>query len=148
MFWLNKKNQAKKAFTMVELLIVVSIIAIILTMAIFSFNNTREDSRNSQRVSDIKQVQLALEKYYNDNGSYPSELTFGQSLIGSSGKIYMDNVPTNPNPRDDGDCSDSEYQYSYNSSNKTYQITFCISRNMEGLTAGIKLATPTGIGNQ
>jgi uncharacterized protein (TIGR02145 family)/prepilin-type N-terminal cleavage/methylation domain-containing protein len=138
----------KRAFTIVELLITISIIALILTVAIFSFGNTREDSRNSKRVSDIKQVQLALEKYHSDNGSYPTELNFGQPLSGNDGKIYMSNLPSNPSPRNDGDCPDSEYEYIYDAYEKTYQIIFCLSKDVEtNLSAGEKMAIPAGIGN-
>lgn len=148
MIKLSKKNKALKAFTMVELLVAISIIALILTVAIFSFSNTREDSRNNQRVSDIKQIQLALEKYYSDNGSYPNELIFGQPFKDENDKIYINILPTNPSPRNDGDCPDSEYEYIYNSENNTYSINFCISKNLENLGHGEKTAIPSGIKNE
>ncbi|MDD3711543.1 MAG: prepilin-type N-terminal cleavage/methylation domain-containing protein [Patescibacteria group bacterium] len=140
----SKKNHQKIAFTLVELLATISIIAIILTIAIASFSNTREDSRNNQRVSDIKQIQLALEKYYSDNGSYPNELNFGESLATGS-KTYMSTLPTNPTPRDDGDCSDNEYQYSYNPEINSYMLGFCISRNSSDVESGTNYALPIGI---
>lgn len=135
------------AFTLVELLIVISIISIILTMAVLSFNNTREDSRNNQRISDIKQIQLALERYYSDNSTYPSELNFGQTFShATSGKIYMDAVPSNPAPRDDGSCANSEYTYTHSTSTgETYELNFCISRKNGDINAGNATATPQGI---
>ncbi len=135
----------KNGFTLVELITVISIIAIIMTVAIFSFNNTREDSRNNKRVLDIKQIQLALEKYYSDNGSYPNELIFGQALVNDNGKTYMKNLPTNPMPRNDGDCPDEEYQYEYNISTNSYLLYFCISRKTGDLEGVPSQAEPSGL---
>ena len=62
----------KRGFTLIELLIVISIIAILAAMAIFGIGNVFEKARNTQRRSDIKQYQEALEVWANShNGLYP-----------------------------------------------------------------------------
>lgn len=64
--------QKKKGFTVVELMVTISIIGILSTIAYASFSDAQEKSRNTKRVSDLKQVQVALEYYYAVNKSYPT----------------------------------------------------------------------------
>jgi general secretion pathway protein G len=77
--WINKniikieKNMKKnkKGFTLIELLVVIAIIGLLSTMAVVALNSARAKSRDAKRVSDIKQVQAALEMYMNDESHYP-----------------------------------------------------------------------------
>lgn len=61
-----------KGFTVVELMVVVSIIGILSTVTYASFSQAQKKSRIAKRVSDLKQMQVALEYYYAVNKSYPS----------------------------------------------------------------------------
>lgn len=136
----------KKGFTLVEILVVVSIIGIIISISVLSFNSTEEVSRNNARLSNVKQIQLALEEYYKYENSYPATLSFGSSLVGSStSKVFLNLVPQNPSPRNDGSCTDQEYQYSYNSSTKAYTLSFCLSKKISDLEIGNYNAVPSGI---
>ncbi len=65
-----KKNKAI-GFTLVEMLVVVSIIGLLLTFAAITFDNARKKSRDAKRLSDIAQLQKALDLYYNKYGAYP-----------------------------------------------------------------------------
>lgn len=62
----------KKGFTLVELLVVISIIGILATLLLVSFNGAQMQARDTTRKSDLKQYQTALEVYANRNdGLYP-----------------------------------------------------------------------------
>ena len=63
----------RKGFTLIELLVVIAIIGLLATLAVVALNNARQKSRDARRISDIKQIQTALELYYNDEGNYPVE---------------------------------------------------------------------------
>ncbi len=65
----NKENN-KKGFTLIELLVVVAIIGILSSVVLASLNSAREKARDARRKSDLKQIQNALEMYYNDCGTY------------------------------------------------------------------------------
>jgi len=67
----NRKN---KGFTLIELLVVIAIIGILSSVVLASLNTAREKSRDAKRVSDIKQLQLALELYYDTKGEYPDAI--------------------------------------------------------------------------
>lgn len=67
----------KKGFTLIELLMVISIISLLSSIVISNVNNARVRARDTQRLQNIKQLQTALELYYNDNGRYPSGYGIG-----------------------------------------------------------------------
>ena len=61
-----------KGFTMVELLVVISIIGILASIVLVSFTSSQKQARDVQRKSDLKQYQTALESFANSNdGLYP-----------------------------------------------------------------------------
>mgnify|MGYP001562993039 CR=1 FL=1 len=84
-----------RGFTLIELLITISIISILSAIGLVIFNNVIKQGRDSKRQSDLRSVQSALEQYYADNLSYPTQLTFG-SQFSAGGRIYMNRLPTNP----------------------------------------------------
>ena len=61
-----------KAFTLIELLVVVAIIAILSSIVMTNFASSRSRARDAERISDMGQVQLALELYFDRCKSYPS----------------------------------------------------------------------------
>ncbi|PIT91375.1 hypothetical protein COU17_01105 [Candidatus Kaiserbacteria bacterium CG10_big_fil_rev_8_21_14_0_10_49_17] len=61
-----------RGFTLIELLVVIAIIGLLSSVVLASLNSARAKARDARRVSDLKQLQLALELYYDSNGSYPN----------------------------------------------------------------------------
>ncbi|OGV91710.1 hypothetical protein A3A66_02230 [Microgenomates group bacterium RIFCSPLOWO2_01_FULL_46_13] len=61
----------KQGFTLVEIIVVITLIAT-LTIAVMSiFANQTPRARDARRRADLKQVQKALEQYYAANNAYP-----------------------------------------------------------------------------
>lgn len=69
-----KKTGAKKAFTLIELLIVVVVIAVLSGVGIASMNSGRQRSRDTRRIADTRQIASALEMFYDANKRYPRHL--------------------------------------------------------------------------
>lgn len=61
-----------KGFTLIELLVVIAIIGILSSVVLASLNTARAKARDTQRLSDMHQLVIALSIYYNQNGTYPS----------------------------------------------------------------------------
>lgn len=59
-------------FTLIEILIVISIIGILAAFALTSYQGAQKQSRDTQRKSDLSQYRIALEAYYNAHGNYPT----------------------------------------------------------------------------
>lgn len=157
----------KKGFTLVELLVVVAIIGLLSTLAVVALGSARGKARDAKRLSDIKQVQTALELFYNDNNGYPvaaapplalggaGAVTLSGAGItaanGAAGTTYMGQVPSNPAPggapynytpkkSDNGDCTAAPVTNCV-----SYNITFTLEGQTGSLAAGAHTATPSGI---
>jgi len=62
----------KGGFTLIELLVVIAIIGILSSVVLASLNSARSKARDSKRLADVKQLQIALEFFYDQNGAYPT----------------------------------------------------------------------------
>ncbi len=70
---MNKIYKYKqKAFTLIELLVVIAIIGLLSAVVLASLESARSRARDSQRIQMIKQIETALEMYYQDHGQYPA----------------------------------------------------------------------------
>jgi len=61
----------KSGFTLIELLVVIAIIGLLSSIVLTSLNSARAKARDAKRQSELKQLQLTLELFYDSNGSYP-----------------------------------------------------------------------------
>ena len=135
----------QRGFTLIELLVVIAIIGLLSTLAVVALNNARQKARDARRVSDIKQIQTALELYYNDENGYPDgsavgqEVDSGTDLLGPTSAVtYMSIIPTNPAP------NGMTYTYLQGSAS-TYTLQYNLEGPTGGLIAGTHTATPAGI---
>ena len=62
----------RRAFTLVELLVVISIIGVLLGLLMPAIQAARESSRRSQCLNNLKQIGLAFHEYQLQLGKYPS----------------------------------------------------------------------------
>lgn len=116
---MNARNAAK-GFTLIELLVVIAIIGILSSIVLASLNTARLKSRDARRVADIKQIQLAMQLYYDANSSYPTDI---YAASGSLMPTYIATVPSDP-------VGQVQYAYERLSSGSSYQI----GANLEDLS--------------
>lgn len=85
---------SSKGFTLIELLVVIAIIGILSSVVLASLNSARKKGRDARRIADLKQLQLALELYYDANSTsgYPAALTVA-SLVTPG---YISVIPADP----------------------------------------------------
>ncbi len=137
----------KKGFTLIELLVVIAIIGLLSTLAVVALGSAKVKARDSKRLSDLKQLQTALELFYTDQNTYPTgtAVTLGAGMyacLNASGwaatgcaNPYMGVVPVDPHG--------SAYVYTYGTN--TYSIANTLEGAVNGLSGTIHL-TPSGIG--
>jgi prepilin-type N-terminal cleavage/methylation domain-containing protein len=144
-----------KGFTLIELLVVIAIIGLLSTMAVVALNNARVKSRDAKRISDIKQMQTALELFFADQDTYPTyagatgatasaqlcNTTLGYDTVvncTAASATYMGKVPANPTP------NGTAYTYAI-SGTDDYSITFTLEEATGDLAAGLRTASAAGI---
>lgn len=83
------KQQSKNGFSLVELLVVISIIGVLSAVLVTNFMGIRERARDAQKIEDLNSLKNALRMYYNDNQSYPSNKS---TLLSAGFTGYLSSV--------------------------------------------------------
>ncbi len=91
------KKVKTNGFTLIELLVVLVIVSILATIVLVSLGSVRAKARDARRESDIRQMMLAMEMYYDSVLKYPEKGTLGTTVqpptvIG----VYLSPVPEDP----------------------------------------------------
>jgi len=144
-----KKFKIQSAFTLIELLVVISIIGILSTLSVVALNNARSKARDARRLSDIKQINLALELYYNETGVYPpASGTLDANIaglclsdIGISSTcgtlVYLQKIPGDP-------LNNRDYQYRQLSSGLSYRLFAQLENDIPEYPSGSISMGPNG----
>ncbi|OGZ00567.1 MAG: hypothetical protein A2946_02350 [Candidatus Liptonbacteria bacterium RIFCSPLOWO2_01_FULL_53_13] len=95
-----RKRESQKGFTLIEMLIVIAIVGILSSLVLVGLGPVQRQGRDARRISDLRQVQTALELYYAKNGNYPRVTTW-QSLKDEltrteGGGIGVKKIPDDP----------------------------------------------------
>lgn len=99
MKWSKKNN---RGFTLIELLVVIAIVGLGFSVVLASLDSARMKTRNARRISDVKQVKLAIEFYYDNNGFYPTigvgSINVGRNWAGLTAKLapYIKTISPDP----------------------------------------------------
>ncbi len=126
-----KIHSKSRGFTLIELMVVCAIIGILSAMVIVSLASAKAKARDGKRVSDLAQIQGALEQYFDHNNAYPTTL----NSINNSGTVYISTMPTAPVG---GSCV-SSYGYDINDNNKPtdYVLQTCLENNNAAIQDGL-----------
>jgi len=117
---MNYQKRKKDAFTLIELLIVVSIVGLLASTVLVGLGGFRTRGRDARRVSDLRQTQQALELYYTKYNKYPavsgadSWASLKTSLTGANiGVTTISNDPLYP---------DRTYKYGVSADQQSYVL--------------------------
>ncbi len=67
-------SPARRAFTLVEILVVIAIIALLAALLFPAFARARESGRQTSCVTNLHQISIAVQQYYQDERRYPDSL--------------------------------------------------------------------------
>ena len=125
-------RKSSKGFTLIELLVVIAIIGLLASIVLVSLNTARVKARDTRRKTDLKQIQLTLEMYYDANGAYPtliwptwtvSNNAANWNAFTSALSAYISKVPVDPvNTSGQGPWVDNIYTYAYRSNGTIYDL--------------------------
>lgn len=85
-------RKLSRGFTLAELIIAIAVIGVLSTISVVGFSKYQSGARDSQRSVKVSIIAEALEKYYDQNGEYPScnAITSVPSTITQSTLIGID----------------------------------------------------------
>ncbi len=117
----------RRGFTLIEILVVIAIIAILSGVVLFQIEQSRVKARDAARVSDINQIQIALEAYFEGqpmdpitgNKSYPNNY----EILATGADKYIPAVPKDPSTH-------QNYGYIRDAVNPA----FCLGAKLENAT--------------
>nr|MDD3719732.1 prepilin-type N-terminal cleavage/methylation domain-containing protein [Candidatus Gracilibacteria bacterium] len=123
------QQNSKKAFTLVELIVVITILAILGSIAFISLQSYTKNARDGQRLSDINNIRKNLELFLTEKGFYPTpdngvNITYSGSTAWIQGTVG-DNVIKNLqklNKKPTDPLTQNEYTYSITNLKTEYQI--------------------------
>lgn len=84
----------RDGFTLIELLIVIAIIGILSAVGAFAIGNKIKQTRDVDRKTDIYEIRLGVEQYFNDQHRYPDSIAFNTAPLTSPDgqQIYLPRV--------------------------------------------------------
>lgn len=123
----------KRGFTLIELLVVIAIIGSLSALFLPNFMAARERARDSQRKSDLRQIQKALEMHKQDQSptdflvtaNFPAVNSCWSSGASCTGNVYMNKFPGDPNR------TPSNNYYYINNGNLTYTLCACLENKAD-----------------
>ncbi|MBI1871808.1 prepilin-type N-terminal cleavage/methylation domain-containing protein [Candidatus Collierbacteria bacterium] len=118
----------RKGFTFVELLVSVTIVAVLAAIGAVAYSSTSKRSRDTKRTADIQSIRSGLEIHRSEVGNYPSLLPGGGGCITSTqienaGVIYLNPIPTDP-------INNATYCYRYTRGGSPY-TTYTLTCTLE-----------------
>jgi len=87
------KRHLPKGFTLVELLIVITVIAILAALVLNTAGYVQEKGARSRAESEIAAISAALESYKADNGDYPTGTNTANTSSGNNNFLYTNLCP-------------------------------------------------------
>ena len=106
---MNFKN---RGFTLIEILVVATIIGLLAGTSFISYRAITRSGRDSKRMAELEQIRSAIEQYRSNNvyGSYPDAVDIVISCasagsIADSTNTYLSKIPIDPS------CTTYTYYY-------------------------------------
>ena len=118
----------KKGFTLIEMLVVISLIGILATLALVSDSAVQKQTRDTVRKSDLKQYQTSLETYANltSSGLFPSRtsvVSAYSTLCADLNLILEPDISCSQDPKTVNDPTYYDYKYISDGTNGTASAT-------------------------
>lgn len=104
-----------KGFTLIEILVVVTIIGLLTLTAVVTYTAFLKQSRDAKRKADLSQVSAALEMYRSNSDTYPVGSVWATTLnILKTPVVYIQSLPSDP--------KSAIYSYYYTGSLSDYTL--------------------------
>ncbi|MDP3769823.1 MAG: type II secretion system protein [Candidatus Sungbacteria bacterium] len=150
--FLTNRKKSTSGFTLIELLVVIAIIGVLASVVLASLNTARRKSRDARRIADIKQIQLALELFFDGAGlrNYPlgtvAATCTAASQHGLEALVTNNYIPQMPRDPQSTLPTNGCYDYSASSAvtgRTSYHLGAVLEETTNGALTGDKDAAAT-----
>ena len=133
---MEKKSQigSRKGFTLIEILIVVAIIGILASVVLVGLRPAQRLGRDARRLSDLRQIQVVLELYFNKCGFYPGGFDCTDTIVQpnwtglrdalTNAGLGVTKLPSDP-------LNNSTYYYRYGASPSSRPTNYVLGAQLE-----------------
>ncbi|MBI2020052.1 type II secretion system protein [Candidatus Daviesbacteria bacterium] len=131
----------KKGFTLVELLVVITIIAILSVIGLTIFTKAQQATRDGKRKGDAEAIRVALEQYRSATGAYPCFATCGWAIASSLTALtseYIAKIPDDPTAVTTCDSSTSPAPYLYASDGIVFTLYIKLENTNDASAQAVK----------
>jgi general secretion pathway protein G len=90
---MQPRRQVDDGFTLIEIMVVILILGLLATIVVQSLRGATDRAKRTKAQADIAEIKTALDRYYLDNGSYPTADQGLQALV--SAPTGGGNIPSN-----------------------------------------------------
>jgi general secretion pathway protein G len=101
----ERLRRRQHGFTLIELMVVILIIGLLATIVVQNLRSATDKAKRVKAQADIAQIKSGLDRYYLDNGSYPTSDQGPNGLVSApgSGNVpkdwggpYLEKIPPDP----------------------------------------------------
>ena len=115
----------KKAFTLIELLIVIAVISILIGIAMPRFKGMQDEGNIAKAKGELRTIKTAVESYYiHNSNAYPS----GLSSLTSATPSIVSSIPSDP-------FTNTTYSYTRGGTNNKFYIIYSVGPRGNGSAA-------------
>ena len=103
---MKSRRYNQDGFTLIEIMVVILILGLLATIVVQSLRGAADKAKTTKAQADLAEIKTALDRYYLDNGFYPTTDQGLSSLVSppSSGRTpanyeaggYIERLPTDP----------------------------------------------------
>lgn len=104
-------NKKQKGFTLVELMIVITVIAILATIGVVSFSRVQKQARDTKRKADMRALATSLQAWFTEKQAYPTATQTTAVLVPD----YIPVLPKDP-------LNKTDYTYKNDATLNTYSL--------------------------
>jgi general secretion pathway protein G len=103
---MDRRFRGQDGFTLIEIMVVILIIGLLALMVVPRLRGVADRAKRTKAQADIQELKQALDRYYLDNGSYPTTDQGLQALVSppTAGRVpsnyeqggYIEKLPSDP----------------------------------------------------